>query len=1050
MTVPTRRPIVAALAGLAVAVSGLAAVSGPAQADVSTRISTFPYSQPWSDGGLITTNDDWSGVVGVQGYRGDGLTGATGTDPQTITADGSATPTNVVANATVTATNGGVLEIDGQTIAMQGSGTADAPSLVFHLDLTGRAGMEFSFDARDLDAGADDTNQQVAVQYRVGTSGSYTNLPDGYIADATTGGSAGQVTHRDVLLPASTDGQADVFVRVLTTNAPSNDEMVGIDDISIAPATGPVPVSATDPDDVTAVAGTPISEINLAATGGTPPYSWEVSGLPAGLSETSDGVIGGTPTTPGVATVTVTATDSSTPTAGSDSQQFTITVNPPAGQVFPIAEIQGTDDSSPLQGLTLTTRGVVTAMYPTGGINGIYIQTGGSGGTPDATPGASDGIFVFGSQSRPAGVEVGDSVEVTGEVTEFNGLTEIIPSAGGVVELATPLAPVVPHTVIPGTDCALPGSDCLTGAALDAAKEAHEGEAFQPTGDYTVTDPYDGSAYNGGGFSSSMFGEIGLAAESDQPLVTPTEVEDAQTGDVDGRTAYNNAHRVILDDGSSLNYASSSNTDEPFPWFTPDHTVRVGAAVTFEEPLILDYRFGWKLQPTSQIVGAPTGRITFAQDRPETPVDVGGDLELATFNVLNYFTTLGVDYGGCSSHDDREGNPITVDDCGDTGPRGAWDQVNFERQQAKIVESINTMDADIVSLEEIENSLVVDGHDRDEAVSALVEALNADAGSTRWAFVDSPGSVPASEDVIRTAFIYNPETVALVGGSEIFDHPAFDNARDPFAQTFKAVGGDDADGFAVIANHFKSKGSGDNDGTGQGNANPDRIAQAEALVTFADDFSAAHGVERVFLAGDFNAYSMEDPVQVLTAAGYTSLESTDDPDEETYNFDGMIGSLDHIFANEAAAPEVTGVDIWTTNAYESVYYEYSRFNYNVTQLYDAGPYRASDHNPEIVGIDVPEPKPAATIEVKATPKKVKAGKTRVKLHIEVTGPDGAATGTVVVSVAGQPDQEVELEDGRAQVRLAEFDTRGDKTVTIAYQGDDTTAPATELVTIQVE
>jgi len=195
---------------------------------------------------------------------------------------------------------------------------------------------------------------------------------------------------------------------------------------------------------------------------------------------------------------------------------------------------------------------------------------------------------------------------------------------------------------------------------------------------------------------------------------------------------------------------------------------------------------------------------------------------------------------------------------------------------------------------------------------------------------------------------------------------------------------------------------------------------------------------------------MEDPVQVLIAAGYTSLESTDDPDEETYNFDGMIGSLDHIFANEAAAPEVTGVDIWTTNAYESVYYEYSRFNYNVTQLYDAGPYRASDHNPEIVGIDVPEPKPAATIEVKATPKKVKAGKTRVKLHIEVTGPDGAATGTVVVSVAGQPDQEVELEDGRAQVRLAEFDTRGDKTVTIAYQGDDTTAPATELVTIQVE
>ncbi len=189
---------------------------------------------------------------------------------------------------------------------------------------------------------------------------------------------------------------------------------------------------------------------------------------------------------------------------------------------------------------------------------------------------------------------------------------------------------------------------------------------------------------------------------------------------------------------------------------------------------------------------------------------------------------------------------------------------------------------------------------------------------------------------------------------------------------------------------------------------------------------------------------------MLTAAGYTSLESTDDPHEESYNFDGQVGSLDHIFANEAALPEVTGVDIWTTNAYESVYYEYSRFNYNVTQLYDAGPYRASDHNPEIVGIDVPEPRPTATIEVKATPNKVKADKTRVKLHIQVVGPDGEATGTVVVSVAGQPDRAVELENGRAQVRLDEFGTRGEKTITVSYLGDDTVGPAVEQVTIDVD
>ena len=58
---------------------------------------------------------------------------------------------------------------------------------------------------------------------------------------------------------------------------------------------------------------------------------------------------------------------------------------------------------------------------------------------------------------------------------------------------------------------------------------------------------------------------------------------------------------------------------------------------------------------------------------------------------------------------------------------------------------------------------------------------------------------------------------------------AFANAREPLAQGFKATGAPDSDAFAVIVNHFKSKGSGVDDGTGQGNANPDRVAQAHDL-----------------------------------------------------------------------------------------------------------------------------------------------------------------------------------------------------------------------------
>jgi len=195
------------------------------------------FVQDWSDTGQITANDDWSGVPSITGYRGDGLASGTGVNPQNV--KGSSTVVDVVANQTNPNTNssGGVAEfqIANPTIALQGSGTADAPYIVLHLDAGGREDVTISYNLRDIDGSADNAAQQVALQYRTSETGEWIDVPAGYVADATTGPSlAEQVTAVTATLPADANNAATLQVRIITTNAGGNDEWVGVDDIRVS------------------------------------------------------------------------------------------------------------------------------------------------------------------------------------------------------------------------------------------------------------------------------------------------------------------------------------------------------------------------------------------------------------------------------------------------------------------------------------------------------------------------------------------------------------------------------------------------------------------------------------------------------------------------------------------------------------------------------------------------------------------------------------------------------------------------------------------------
>lgn len=266
---------------------------------------------------------------------------------------------------------------------------------------------------------------------------------------------------------------------------------------------------------------------------------------------------------------------------------------------------------------------------------------------------------------------------------------------------------------------------------------------------------------------------------------------------------------ITLDDGTNTNLLKGAATEVPYAYLANGAPARVGYHVTFSAPVVLEPRHGsWVFQPTSLVAGHPDrAPVTIIGERPSAPA-VGGDTRVATFNVLNYFSDLGVDEAGCAGYPDRTGAFVTAKKC---KVRGAFSREAFANQEAKIVSAINALGVDVVALEEIENPVAVGvGTDRDASLARLVEALNKAAGAETWAYVPSPKTVPADEDVIRVAFIYKTATVTPVGPSLIHDDPAFRGlARQPLAQEFARRSGERAaaPSFVVIANHFKSKGS---------------------------------------------------------------------------------------------------------------------------------------------------------------------------------------------------------------------------------------------------
>ncbi len=595
-----------------------------------------------------------------------------------------------------------------------------------------------------------------------------------------------------------------------------------------------------------------------------------------------------------------------------------------------IYAIQGDGATTPLLGQELATEGIVvgdfqTNAYVSGTKNGFYIQDA----TGDGDPSTSDGIFVY---SYLVDVQPGDHVRVRGAAAEYTTGTGSLTQVSSVTQI---WVCSTGNSITP-TQLTLP-------VAVDFDYEDYEGMLVTYPQDLVI------SEY----FNFDRYGEIVLTSERH---TTPTA--EFEPGSPEYYQAVQDylLDKITLDDGRTA--------QNPDPAIHPNGEVfdltnlfRGGDLVTNVTGILDFYQSLYRVQP---IQGAD---YTPVNTRPLAPA-LEGDLQVASFNVLNYFLTIdeGLDICGPS---------------GDMECRGADTLLELERQRAKILAALSGMNADVYGLMEIQN-------DEDQSVADLVAGLNDIFGLGAYDYI-ATGYI--GTDAIKQAIIYKTATVTPAGAFAILDETVDarfldDYNRPVLAQSFT----DNLTGstFTVAVNHLKSKGSdclavGDPDlGDGQGNCNLTRTAAAEALVDWLATDPTASGASESLIIGDLNSYDKEDPIDAILEGSDDILGNGDDYTDLIFDylgeyaygyvFDGQTGYLDHALADPTIADNVVGVTIWHINADEPDLIDYDMtFKLDAQDLlYAPDAYRSSDHDPVIVSLSLDSPY-AATDDTYQTP-----------------------------------------------------------------------------------
>ncbi|MET7570827.1 endonuclease/exonuclease/phosphatase family protein [Streptomyces sp. NPDC005492] len=565
-----------------------------------------------------------------------------------------------------------------------------------------------------------------------------------------------------------------------------------------------------------------------------------------------------------------------------------------------VHDIQGTTRLSPYAGRTVTrVPGIVTGVRSSGSL-GYWIQDP----TPDTDPRTSEAVFVYTGSAKPT-VAVGDSVLVTGKVseyypsstsqsnTEIGGPTTTVLSSGN----ALPDAVTLDATSVPDAYIPTASGGSIESLALQPAVYAQD--FYESLEGMRVT--FADARVVG---ASDAYGELWVT-------VKPNENATPRGGTLYSSYDQPNTGRIEV---------MSLDTTSTLP------VANVGDELSGTTVGPLDYSTygGYNVQATQLGTLVDNGLKQEVTRRQK-----GDELAVATYNVENL-------------------------DALDT-------QEKFDRLAEGVAVNLNS--PDIVALEEIQddNGATDDGTVTAEAtLKRFTDAVRAAGGPAyKWRYIsptnDQDGGEPGGN--IRQVFLFNPKRVSFTDhtggdattatsvvktrrGVELTYSPgridptnaAWDDSRKPLVGEFTFHG----EQVFVVANHFISKG-GDQPIHGRyqppaRSSETQRAAQAAEVNTFVKSLLAADKNAKAIVLGDLNDYEFSQTVTTLTAGNVLKPLITTLPAAEryTYVYDGNSQTLDHILTS----PAVTS------------------FTYDVVHINAEFADQASDHDPQIVRIDV--------------------------------------------------------------------------------------------------